>query len=379
MVVRLIAGQPVPPQHQISESDVKDEHSARASTQRVADAIPGPLQSLAKPKGESKAASKPANMTQTSTQFASTRSKRHTAPSTPPETQHAGASAKHSRVSRSAPSTGAAAGGTGAATAATSATADTSTAQRAEIGKLDNLSNQAKTVFDQKPRSSPLQDAQQAFENQFPNAPRPVDLNKLYVNKIREKETPPGSGQFTYEVVSSRTLADYINDRYTGGPDVNFDDGVGYGIEYGIFNSPDAVDGDLDLRRAVIVPNLESFINGLPTDKAKDVNVQDAAYFRTPGRDGKTPLQKLGEIRRQQIQADADLQYDDGTLSKKGRDLVQSVVKNPSQADLERAYPEERKRPRVFTLSINPESTSNGKPDADLTLHGPLVMMTPHA
>ncbi|KVZ67510.1 hypothetical protein WL19_21520 [Burkholderia ubonensis] len=272
----------------------------------------------------------------------------------------------------------AALGGTGATAVATSTTADTSNAQRAEIGELDNLSAQARAMFDQKPRSSPLQDAQQAFEKKLPNAPRPVDLNNLYVNGFQKKETPPGSGQFTYEVVSSRSVADCINDRYTGGLDIDFGDDPENGITYGIFKSPDAVsDGDKIPR--VTPQTVEVFINGLPKDKAKDVNLQDASYFRTLGRDGKTPLQKLGDIRRQQIQADGDLQYNDGTFSKKGRDLVESIVKNPSQADLERAYPDESKRPRVFTLSINPESTSNGKPDADLTLHGPLVMMTPHA
>jgi len=371
----------MPPQNQVAESDVNDVHSARASTQRVADTIPSPLQSLAKPKGESNAASNPANVPLTSTQFSSTRFKRHSAPSTAPETEQAGSSAERSRVSRSAPSTAAAPGGTGAAAAATSATADTSNAQRAGIGKLDDLSAQAETVFDQKPRSSPLQDAQRAFEKEFPNVPRPVDLNKLYVNAIQKKETPPGSGRFTEEVVSSRSVADYIRDRYTGGTDVDFGDGLENDITYGIFNSPDAVSGDLDLQRAVILPALESFINGLPADKAKDVNVQDAAYFRTPGKDGKTPLQKLGDIRRQQIQADADLQYDDGTLSKKARDLVKSVVKNPSQADLERTYPDESKRPRVYGLSVqdNKLRGDNENPDPPRTLQGPFVMMTPHA
>ncbi|KVT43092.1 hypothetical protein [Burkholderia ubonensis] len=224
-----------------------------------------------------------------------------------------------------------------------SATADTSETQREQIGKFDSLSGQAMAVavFGQKPRPSPLRDAQQAFETKFPNVPRPVDLNKIYVNAYQDNGTPP-----TRVLESSRSVADYIAERYTGGGDITLDVDTEKGTTYSLFSFPNAV-SDEDKVNGATPQEIEKFINHLASDKAKDVNVQNDEYFRTPGQDGKTPLQKLGEIRKELIQADTDQQYADGTLSKKAQDLAKKITQNPTQTDLERAYPDEGHRPRV--------------------------------
>ncbi|WP_157377202.1 dermonecrotic toxin domain-containing protein, partial [Burkholderia ubonensis] len=338
MVVRLVTGQPALPHNQVAEPEVKDPN--RTSKQDRGIAVTGQLQSFAKLKDGGLSASRQAHATQT------------------------GVRAERARVPRSVPSTTA---------VVNSATADTSETQREQIGKLDSLSGQAMAVFDQKPRPSPLRDAQQAFETKFPNVPRPVDLNKIYVNAYQENGTPP-----TRVLESSRSVADYIAERYTGGGDITLDVDTEKGTTYSLFRSPNAV-SDEDKVNGTTPQEIEKFINHLASDKAKDVNVQNDEYFRTPGQDDKTPLQKLGEIRKELIQVDTDLQYADGTLSKKAQDLAKKITQNPTQTDLERAYPDESKRPRVYGLSINPDSTTNGTPDTDQTLHGPLVMMTPHA
>ncbi|KVK85931.1 hypothetical protein WJ47_28025 [Burkholderia ubonensis] len=359
MVVRHITGQPALPYNQVAESEVKDPN--RTSKQDRGIAVTGQLQSLAELKDRGPSASRQAHATQT------------------------GVRAERARVARSVPSTTA---------VANSATADTSEAQREQIGKLGSLSGQAMAVFDQKPRPSPLRDAQHAFEAKFPNVPRPVDLNKIYLNTYKKKEIRVSGNPIVYEIKSSRSIADLVVERYNGGAsrsiadllierynggeEKDFDDDTDKGIYYGFYSSPDALFNGPD-KLDIPPQQLERFTDGLPADKAKDVKVQNAQYFSTPGQDGKTPLRKLGEIRKELIQADADLQDADGTLSKKAQDLVKKITQNPTQTDLERAYPDESKRPRVYGLLIKPASTTNGKPDPDQTLHGPLVMMTPHA
>ncbi|WP_174989389.1 dermonecrotic toxin domain-containing protein, partial [Burkholderia lata] len=251
-------------------------------------------------------------------------------------------------------------------------------AQREKVDTLYSLSGQANAVFDQKPRPSLLQDARQAFETMFPQAPRPVDLNRLYVNAYREKQDPPGSAQFTREWVSSRSVADLIAQRYSGGDRIDLGHDSDRNISYGVFSSPDAVSDEAKVG-GTTAQAAETFINGFSADTAESVKAQNDQYFSTPGPDGKTPLQKLGELRKNQIQADAQLQHADGTLSPKALNLVESVTQYPTQADLDRAYPDESARPRVFSVSINPDSNANGKRDGDQRLYGPLVMMTPRA
>ncbi|MGU7816112.1 dermonecrotic toxin domain-containing protein [Burkholderia sp. AW49-1] len=253
----------------------------------------------------------------------------------------------------------------------------TSGVQRKKIAELESLSERANTVFEQKPRPSPLEDAQHAFEAKFPKVPKPVDLNKIYVNAYREQETPPRSGKFTREWVSSRSMADYVKERYTGGGEIDLGGHIEDGTSYGVFSSPDA-GNDEDMVSGMTASTVEQYIKGLSPTKAKDVRDQNANYFKTPDRDGKTPVQKLGEIRQKQIQAEAELQYADGTLSEKGRKLVESVAKNPTQAELEHAFPNEDGRPRVYTLKFN-SSNNTEESDPDEPLHGPIVMMTAHA
>uniref|UniRef100_UPI001ABBC81C dermonecrotic toxin domain-containing protein n=1 Tax=Burkholderia pyrrocinia TaxID=60550 RepID=UPI001ABBC81C len=378
MGVRDITGRSALLQAEIAESDIKDKQPDRVPGQDVAGVVAGPLQVLAKPQNKSAGASRPGNATQAGTQFASVRQKRDTTSSSAP-----GAGAGQAGGVGSASST-TAASGTGATAATTSTTVDPIGAQREEFKEFYSLSGQAEVVFNQKPRPSPRRDAQDAFEKAFPAVKRPVDLDKLYVNTYRQEEKPPGSSRFEYTLVSSRSVADLIADRYCGGQEITLDNDAG--TYHGIYHSSDALysdDVDLDDENTVggITPQeLEKFINGLPADKAKDVKARDARFFRTPGEDGKTPVQKLGEIRGTQIQAEAKVQYDDKTLSPEGKALVDSVVKNPTQAGLDRAFPNEGSRPRVFSLSIDPRSTlEDGEPVADKTLYGPLVMMTPHA
>ncbi|KVK72771.1 hypothetical protein WJ47_16810 [Burkholderia ubonensis] len=359
MVVRHVTGQPALPYTQVAESEVKDPN--RISKQDRGTAVTGQLQSLTELKDRGPSASRQAHATQT------------------------GIRAERARVARSVPSTTA---------VVNSATADASETQCEQLGKLGSLSGQAMAVFDQKPRPSPLRDAQQAFETKFPNVPRPVDLNKIYLNTYEKKEIRVSGNPIVYEIKSSRSIADLVVERYNGGAsrsiadllierynggeEKDFDDDTDKGIYYGFYSSPDALFNGPD-KLDIPPQQLERFTDGLPADKAKDVKVQNAQYFSTPGQDGKTPLQKLGEIRKELIQADTDLQDADGTLSKKAQDLVRKITQNPTQTDLKRAYPGESKRPRVYGLSIKPASTTNGKPDPDQTLHGPLVMMTPHA
>ncbi|WP_157632980.1 dermonecrotic toxin domain-containing protein [Burkholderia ubonensis] len=392
MGVRDITGRSAPQQTQITESDLKDKQPDDVSGQGAAGVVASPLQALAKPKHGSAGASGSANATQTGTRFSPVRQKRDTASSSvrrAGQTDGAG-SASHATAAR----------GTGATAATSSATPGSTGAQREEFKTFYGLSGQAEAVFDEKPRPSPLRDAQQAFEKAFPRVKRPVDLDKLYVNTYRKEENPPGSRRFEYRLVTSRSVADLIAERYSGGKDITLDDDAGSGTYHGVYSSPDALYNDEiapdddDLGESYPLPSsmtagekvggitaqqVERFINGLAADKAKDVKAQDARYFRTPGKDGKTPLQNLAEIRGQQIQAEAELQYGDKTLTPEGKALVESIVKNPSEADLERAYPDERKRPCVYSLSVQGTARygNNDSPNPAQTLQGPLVMRTP--
>ncbi|MGU7816382.1 dermonecrotic toxin domain-containing protein, partial [Burkholderia sp. AW49-1] len=249
--------------------------------------------------------------------------------------------------------------------------------QRKKIAELESLSGQANTVFEQKPRPSPLEDAREAFEAKFPKVPKPVDLSKLYINAYRQNETPPGSGRFTREWVMTVSVADYIKGRYTGGGELDLRADAAKGIHYGVFSSPDVVSEGDEVEGAT-ASEVDQFIKDLPANQAKDVKVRNDPYFSTPGQDGKTPQQHLGEIRQKQIETEAQLQYADGTLSEKGRKLVESVTKNPTQAELERAYPNEGGRPRVYTLKFN-SSNNTEESDPDEPIRGPIVMMTAHA
>ncbi|MEM4989121.1 DUF6543 domain-containing protein [Collimonas sp. H4R21] len=243
------------------------------------------------------------------------------------------------------------------------------------IDPFKSLSGQADAVFDQQPRPNLQKDAQQAFEQAFP-ALRPADLSKIVVNFWKWERPDPDSAAEP-KLVSSRSAAEYITERYSGGPEISLQEDHHKNVFIGIYNSPDA-SGEQDQIQQIPVHKFETFINDLKADKAEDVSLEQKRYFETPGPDGKKPIANLGEIRQKQIQADAELQYSDGTLSEEGKALVESVVKNPSEADLERAYPDESKRPRVVALQIR-NLDYDGDPIPAQYLQGPFVIMTPHA
>ncbi|WP_157654134.1 dermonecrotic toxin domain-containing protein [Burkholderia ubonensis] len=120
-----------------------------------------------------------------------------------------------------------------------------------------------------------------------------------------------------------------------------------------------------------------------PTHPKRDVSSSSS----TTGYNSLTPdrLRSAGRSRAYQIQAKAQQQFEDGTLSKEGKELVDVVVRRPTQAHLDRGYPHpyESERPKVYSLSITGTTASlndsHGSHFSNSSfnqqLHGPFVMV----
>ncbi|WP_143135113.1 dermonecrotic toxin domain-containing protein, partial [Burkholderia ubonensis] len=338
------------PQTRTGEPDVNGAMPEHEAGQQVARAAPVPLQALTQSNKASTSKSQRADGTQPGAGLASIRSKRDTTSATAPSSTVRTAST-------------------------TDATTDTEKAQSAEVIVFNSLSEEASAVFYQRPRPSLRNDANRAFEKAFPNAPRPVDLDKLYVNTWKWERPDPNSAAVP-KLVSSRPVSEYVAERYSGGPEIDLNEGQPNDDFVGIYDAPDATGEQKD--PWITAPSFESFIKSLPADKAKDVSLEQKRYFETPGADGRKPITILGEIRKKQIEEEANLQSSDGTLSPEGRALVDTVAKHPTDADLEQAYPDASKRPRVYALQIR-NLDHHGDPIPAQNLRGPFVMMTPHA
>ncbi|NVZ27024.1 hypothetical protein HX881_15835 [Pseudomonas gingeri] len=244
---------------------------------------------------------------------------------------------------------------------------------------------QASAVFNGMPRSSPLQDAQQAFERKFPHAPRPVDLHRIQVHVYQMTGSPPGDEMSEHTLVASPSLADLIVAHYNGS-----DVSTPYGrypfpgiLYYGHGDAYCLGDGSAhESPRRIWSVNTQDalgFIGKLPADKAREVAGQQARHFVTPGLDGKTPREALAEIRRDQILIEAQQQDDQDILSEEGKAFVESIVKTPSATDLEPACLDQSRRARVYSLSVREAAHDGNDNDCNpsLTLQGPFVMVRP--
>ncbi|WP_419736546.1 hypothetical protein [Pseudomonas sp. COR18] len=231
---------------------------------------------------------------------------------------------------------------------------------------------QANAVFAKLPRHSPLQEAQQAFERRFPQEPRPLDLNNLHLRVYRLAEPP--------QVVASPSVAELIAAHY-GGRDISDLLGRYPFVPGPLYYGPGNTYRTGSDRETPSVPGFISaqdvlhFIRQLPSNTARDMAARQARDFTTPGEDGRKPRTKLGEIRQQQIALEAQQQEEDRILDKAGKALVDMIVNHPSATDLERAYPDERTRPQVYSLAVRANGGHDRYPP--LTLQGPFVMVQP--
>ncbi|KPA88189.1 hypothetical protein PF66_05241 [Pseudomonas asplenii] len=252
--------------------------------------------------------------------------------------------------------------------------------QQEKIDVLIEPLKQANAVFAQISRPSPLQDARQAFEKHFPHAPRPVDLNHIHLKVHQLADT----AQAEDKLVASPSVAELIVAHYSG-RDIDdlhgrypFAPGTLYynpGNSYRRGEATAASDGKPLLPGFTSTQDILHFIRQLPSNQATDLARQQTQAFITPDKNGRTPHEVLGDIRKQQITLEARQQDNDSILGKASKALVAAIANHPSAADLARAYPDEHSRPRVHGLSVRASSGNHVFPP--LTLPGPFVMEQP--
>ncbi|KVU40933.1 hypothetical protein WK68_13005 [Burkholderia ubonensis] len=263
-------------------------------------------------------------------------------------------------------------------------------AQEKRIETFNDSSADAKAVFDPPPLS-PLEYAQQEFEKKFPDVPRPVDLTKIYVNVYQVVDDPSDSNHSTHKYVTSLSVADLVEAKFIRSDNLDLTKthpelpNKLYYANAHYVSDPDTADHEHPQYMGISASDLVMFVQNLSTD----INARGPDYFTTPGKDGKTPQQNLVEVRKEQIAVDAELQYGDKTLSNAGKALVDAVLKYPSAADRETAFPDASQRPLVHALSVKGSTpTDSARHDgndentqkyASFTqpLHGPLVMRMP--
>jgi len=254
------------------------------------------------------------------------------------------------------------------------------------IDKLEQSSADSEQVFAQKPGL--MQKLTEKFTAKYPNVPRPVDLNKIYVNSYQNTWIPrhndengvhvPGKHVRTF--VSSKSVADWMADKYASGKGVNpLDNDIleNSTLGRGMYSDPTAIEQGDEIK-GVSVRDLQRFLDepGVGDDLEQTAIDQNNAYYSQPNSqtDGLSVKQWLANTRNEQLGTEAELRTADGTLEPKHKKLIDTVRANPTPAELETLPADQR--PIVTPLSIR---MSQNLPYEDAPIPGAYFMSTPQA
>ncbi|MEM4989099.1 DUF6543 domain-containing protein [Collimonas sp. H4R21] len=286
-------------------------------------------------------------------------------------------------VSTASALTGSSVSGSGASSQPTTNGADVVNGQ---IDKLEQSSANSEKVFAQKP--SLMEKLAEKFAAQHPKVPRPIDLTKTYVNTYRITRVPGHTdengvyvfGKTVRTLESSKSVADWIADKYASGPGVNpLDNDIlaNSTLGRGIYSDPTAVEESAEIG-GVSVRDLQRFLDqpGTGDDLEKTAIDQNNEYYSQPNSQtgGLSVKQWLVNTRKERIRTEADLRVGDGTLQPKSKKLIDTVMANPTLAELEKLPVDQR--PNVTPLSIRFDLNSQV---ADTPIPGAFYMSTPQA
>ncbi|VVO25882.1 dermonecrotic toxin domain-containing protein [Pseudomonas fluorescens] len=177
------------------------------------------------------------------------------------------------------------------------------------------------------------------LQETFAQVERPVNIDKLYVNRYRTDSTG------IRQLESSRPLRKALSDLLSEQTPPMEDD-----VVEGVFSSSKAVNEAEQIAR-------HGSLQGLADALRSRLPEQVTRFWRTPAGAATCPQMRLTDLHRQSLDVQARLRLIDDTLTPQAKLLIDCALQYPTQAQREAAF-RHGVRPGVYQLTVE-----NGTPE----------------